>query len=108
MFTSIVIFYKIKCIKKKIKRLENSIIDFRHDMHLKNNLYYCGRGDVDKFVDESCHHVYMKISAYDRLLARYQRMSVVVGVKNSCGKILKACAAKKIFKLKPSKLIKTN
>jgi len=100
MFRSIVLSYKISSIKCKIKRLEKSIIDFRSDMMLKNDLYYCGRGDVKSFVDEHCHIIYFRIAAYDRLLMRYQKnLDGVVG-KNSCGKkILKAVAGKNFFKL---------
>jgi hypothetical protein len=69
-------------------------------MMLKNDLYYCGLGDVKSFVDEHCHHIYMKISAYDRLLERYKKKHMAVVGEKSCQKILKSVAGKNFFKLR--------
>lgn len=53
--------------------MEKHIMTYRHDMNLMNELYYCGRGDVDKYIDEWSNSVYWKIAACVRLMERYER-----------------------------------
>jgi hypothetical protein len=66
--------------------MEKDIMTYRHDMKLINNLYYCGRGDVDKYIDEWSGHVYWRIAACTRLMERYERkmnkLNGVVGGKS--------------------------
>lgn len=52
-------------------------------MELINDLYYCGRGDVDSYINEWSNEVYWKISACDRLKMRLEkRLLGVVGTED--------------------------
>jgi hypothetical protein len=66
--------------------MENDIFKYKQDMTILNDLYYCGRGDVDKYIDEWSGHVYFKIAACVRLMERYERkmnkLNGVVGRKS--------------------------
>jgi hypothetical protein len=42
-------------------------------MELINNLYYCGRGDVDTYIVEWSQAIHFKILACSRLKLRYER-----------------------------------
>jgi hypothetical protein len=42
-------------------------------MELMNNLYYCGRGDVDSYINEWSQAIHFKILACERLMLRYDR-----------------------------------
>jgi hypothetical protein len=42
-------------------------------MLLMNDLYYCGRGDVDSHINEWSYDIYRKILACDRLRLRFER-----------------------------------
>jgi hypothetical protein len=53
--------------------MENDIMKYRQDMELINNLYYCGRGDVDSYINEWSNEVYFKIAACVRLIERFSR-----------------------------------
>jgi hypothetical protein len=53
--------------------MENDMIKYRHDMELMNDLYYCGRGDVDSYINEWCADVNKKIEACSRLMSRFER-----------------------------------
>jgi tRNA(His) 5'-end guanylyltransferase len=62
--------------------MENNIIKYRRDMELMNDLYYCGRGDVDSYINECSNEVYWKISVYQRLKKRLEmRLLGVVGTE---------------------------
>ncbi len=63
-----------------VKEMEADIIKYRSDMELINNLYYCGRGDVDAYINEWSDGVRKKIEACKRLIVRFQRkLDGVVG-----------------------------
>lgn len=68
-----IITMKISSLSCKIRAMEKHIMTYRHDMNLMNELYYCGRGDVDKYIDEWSNSVYWKIAACVRLMERYER-----------------------------------
>jgi hypothetical protein len=63
--------------------MENDIMKYRNDMELMNNLYYCGRGDVETYINEWSVEVYNKIEVCNRLMRRYEkrldRLNGVVG-----------------------------
>ena len=67
------IIIKISSLSNKIKCMENDIIKYRQDMNLMNDLYYCGRGDVDSYINEWSVDIYNKIAACHRLLLRYDK-----------------------------------
>ena len=110
MFFRFKIRIKMARLYNKIKVMESDILKFRLDARIMNELYYCGRGDVDKYVNDWSGTVYFKIAACQRLLDRYDRklmeLDGVVGgnsgekVKEG-GKFLKAVAGEwweKFFK----------
>lgn len=68
-----ILLLKISTLSCRIKSMKKHIIIYKHDMKLKNDLYYCGRGDVDKYIDEWSNGVYWRISVYMRLMQRYER-----------------------------------
>jgi hypothetical protein len=43
-------------------------------MELMNHLYYCGRGDVDSYINQWSNEVYWKIAACERLKKRLERL----------------------------------
>jgi hypothetical protein len=60
--------------------MEADIIKYRIDMELVNNLYYCGGGDVESYIQEWSAGVYFKIEACERLKKSFQRqLDGVVG-----------------------------
>ena len=80
MLERFIIVLKISSLSNKIKCMENDIIRYRQDMELVNNLYYCGQGDVDTYIQEWSHGIYRKISACRRLIRRFQKkLDGVVG-----------------------------
>lgn len=74
MLERFIIRVKIWRLSTKIKSMEGLIFRYRVDMELKNQIYYCGSGDVDIYIEEMCHMLYIKISACHRLLTRYEKM----------------------------------
>jgi hypothetical protein len=66
-----------------VKAMENDIFKYRRDMNLMNDLYYCGRGDVDSYINEWSLDIYWKIAACERLKSRLSkqldRLNNVVG-----------------------------
>ena len=86
MLERFIIRVKMWRLSTKIKSMEGLIFRYRVDMELKNQIYYCGSGDVDIYVEDMCHLLYTKISACHRLLSRYERrLDGVVG-QDSSGK----------------------
>jgi hypothetical protein len=71
---------KISRLSCMVKEMEVDIIKYRKDMELMNDLYYCGRGDVDTYINEWTEGVRKKILACERLIVRLQRkLDGVVG-----------------------------
>jgi len=68
-----ILILKISSLSNKIKSMENDIINYRYDMELMNDLYYCGRGDVDSYIEQWSEEICFKISACHRLKLRYER-----------------------------------
>jgi hypothetical protein len=68
-----ILMMKISRLSCMVKSMESNIIKYRQDMSLMNDLYYCGRGDVDTYINEWSNEVYRKIAACDRLKLRYER-----------------------------------
>jgi hypothetical protein len=66
-----------------VKAMENDIFKYRRDMNLMNDLYYCGRGDVDSYINEWSLDIYRKIAACERLKSslskQLDRLNNVVG-----------------------------
>lgn len=86
MLERFIIRIKIWRLSTKIKSMEGLIFRYKVDMELKNQIYYCGSGDVDIYIEEMCYLLYTKISACHRLLTRYEsRLDGVVG-QDSSGK----------------------
>lgn len=86
MLERFIIRVKIWRLSTKIKSMEGLIFRYKVDMELKNQIYYCGSGDVDIYIEEMCYLLYTKISACHRLLTRYEsRLDGVVG-QDSSGK----------------------
>jgi hypothetical protein len=73
MWERFIITMKIASLSNKIKSMENDIINYRYDMELINDLYYCGRGDVDTYINEWSQAIHFKILACERLMLRYDR-----------------------------------
>jgi hypothetical protein len=63
--------------------IEKNIMAYRMDMSIINDLYYCGRGDVDSYINQWCADVYRKIEACNRLMMRFEnrldKLNNVVG-----------------------------
>jgi hypothetical protein len=70
---------KIYNLSNRIRLIESDIIDYRMDMMIINDLYYCGRGDVEEFTDRFCSDSYRKILACNRLIQRLRLRLDVVG-----------------------------
>jgi tRNA(His) 5'-end guanylyltransferase len=82
MLARFIIGIKIILLSNKIVMMENNIIKYRRDMELMNDLYYCGRGDVDSYINEWSNKVYWKISVCERLKRRLEkRLLGVVGTE---------------------------
>jgi hypothetical protein len=80
MWERFIIGMKISSLSNKIRSMESGLIKYRNDMELVNNLYYCGGGDVDSYIQEWSAGVHMKIEACERLKIRFQRqLDGVVG-----------------------------
>ena len=85
MWKRFIIGIKISLLSSKIVMMEDNIIKYRRDMELVNDLYYCGRGDVDDYIEQWSSKIVRKILACQRLKLRLEkRLSGVVGteVKN--------------------------
>lgn len=80
MWERFILNMKIGSLSNKIKSMENDIINYRQDMNLVNDLYYCGRGDVDTYINEWSERIHFRILACHRLMERYDRkLNGVVG-----------------------------
>ena len=73
MWERFIINMKIGRLSCMVKAMEKDIFRYRRDMELMNDLYYCGRGDVDSYINEWCADVNKKIEACDRLRLRFER-----------------------------------
>ena len=81
MWERFIITMKISSLSNKIKSIENDIFKYRNDMELMNNLYYCGQGDVDSYIQEWAEVAYRKVAACERLMMRYElRLNKLNGV----------------------------
>ena len=81
MWERFIIVMKISSLSNKIKCMENDIIRYKQDMELMNDLYYCGQGDVDTYIEEWSHGIYRKIESCRRLMMRYElRLNKLNGV----------------------------
>ena len=81
MWERFIIVMKISSLSNKIKCMENDIIRYKQDMELMNDLYYCGQGDVDTYIEEWSLGVYRKIESCRRLMMRYElRLNKLNGV----------------------------
>jgi len=83
MWERFILNMKISSLSNKIKSMENDIFNHKQDMELINDLYYCGRGDVDAYVEDWVSVVYFKIAACHRLMLRFEnhldKLNGVVG-----------------------------
>jgi hypothetical protein len=73
MWERFIINMKISRLSSMVKAMEKDIFRYRRDMELMNDLYYCGRGDVDSYINEWSYDIYRKILACDRLRVRFER-----------------------------------
>ena len=73
MYYRFIIRMKIGRLSSMVKSMEKDIFRYRRDMELMNDLYYCGRGDVDSYINEWSYDIYRKILACDRLRRRFER-----------------------------------
>lgn len=73
MFTRFILRMKIYRLSTRIKSIEALIMRYRYDQELKNQIYYCGSGDVDAWVDEMSHMLFNKVVACQRLMNRYEK-----------------------------------
>ena len=73
MYNRFIIRMKIGRLSSMVKAMEKDIFRYRRDMELMNDLYYCGRGDVDSYINEWSYDIYRKILACDRLRVRFER-----------------------------------
>ena len=81
MWERFIITMKISSLSNKIKSIENDIFKYRNDMELINNLYYCGQGDVDTYIQEWTEVAYRKVAACERLMVRFElRLNNLNGV----------------------------
>ena len=82
MWKRFIIGIKISLLSNKIKSMEDTIFRYRRDMTLVNDLYYCGRGDVDDYIEEWSSDMVRKILACQRLKLRLEmRLRGVVGTE---------------------------
>ena len=72
---------KVFVLNRRIRRIESHIMVYRFDMSLKNELYYCGLGDVELWCENYCSYLYWKIAVCNRLISWYRRK--LVGGGNS-------------------------
>lgn len=83
MWERFILILKISSLSNKVKCMENDMFKYRQDMILMNDLYYCGQGDVETYINEWCADVYRKIEACNRLMSRFElrldRLNGVVG-----------------------------
>lgn len=69
---SLKISWKIYYLTRKIESIKSDILIYKADMVLINQIYYCGRGDVDAFTYDYLSDAYFKIFACRRLIAKLQ------------------------------------
>ncbi len=82
MLARFIIRIKISRLSCMVKAMESDIFRYRRDIDLMNDLYYCGRGDVDSYINEWSNKIYWKISACERLKMRLEkRLLGVVGTE---------------------------
>jgi hypothetical protein len=83
MLERFIIRMKIGRLSCMIKAMENDIFKYRRDMTLMNDLYYCGRGDVETYINEWSSNIYWRIATCERLKwrlsRRLDRLNNVVG-----------------------------
>ena len=93
MWERLLINIKISNLSCKIKALEKEILDYSNEAKLVNDLYYCGRGELNAFTEEWCNYLYWKIAACQRLIDMYgkklDKLDGVVGRNSNAGKIFK-------------------
>ena len=86
MWERFILTMKISSLSNKIKSMESDILKYRHDMTLMNDLYYCGRGDVETYINEWSEEIYWKIAVCHRLMMMYDKklsdLNGVVGKKS--------------------------
>lgn len=73
MLEKFMIKMKIGRLSFRISSMENEILRYRQDMSILNDLYYCGRGDIDRFINDWSNVVYFRIEACRRLMIRFER-----------------------------------
>jgi hypothetical protein len=74
MWERFIITMKISRLSCMVRSMESDIFKYRRDMELMNHLYYCGRGDVDSYINQWSNEVYWKIAACERLKKRLERL----------------------------------
>ena len=80
MWSRFILRMKLCFLSNKIRAIESDIMKIRLDASLVNDLYYCGRGDVDTFTKQLVGIMYWKIAACERLMSRYEmKLNGVVG-----------------------------
>jgi len=81
MWERFIITMKISRLSFMVRSMESDIFKYRRDMELMNDLYYCGRGDVDSYTEQWSNDIYFRISACQRLMDRYElRLDKLNGV----------------------------
>lgn len=71
---------KIRILSNIVRRIEAEIINYRYDMRIQNELYYCGRGDLELWCENYCNYLYWRISVCQRLINMYKcKLDGVVG-----------------------------
>ena len=73
MWERFILILKISRLSNKIKCMENDIMRYRQDMFILNDLYYCGSGDVEAYIEQWSNGIYWKIAACVRLMERFSR-----------------------------------
>jgi len=73
MLERFIISMKIGRLSCMIKSMENDIFKYRRDMNLMNDLYYCGRGDVETYINEWSSDIYWRIATCERLKLRLSK-----------------------------------
>ncbi len=74
MCNKFILVLKIGRLSFMVRSMEKDIISYKNDMVLMNDLYYCGRGDVDKAMVQWMNEIYFKIAACVRLKEKYERI----------------------------------
>ena len=73
MWERFIINMKIGRLSCMVKAMENDIFKYRRDMTLMNDLYYCGRGDVESYINEWSSDIYWRIATCERLKLRLSK-----------------------------------